>query len=685
MKLLIFEGSGKIATLKSLMASGKIPKMDFTFTNGHFYKISWKKDWKKEGMWINFDTFRPEYAVDSWKEDMLERLREKIEKADEVVIFTDNDFEWEVIAFSIYDYFKEHVHKFKRWTTPEISEHGLKKAFENLKDDYNHDVADAWIIRAVLDRIIGWWYSSIVYKKSNGLEDVSAWRCQSPSLGFLVEREREIRAFVPRDYYSIHADHGGFKSDHILNKTKDENEDLVFNETDAKSMFEKLSTVDKGSIIDYVESAYRTAPKPPYNGTSFQSDCSSILNIWLKEATEISQKLYEGGYVTYIRTDAIVLEDEKNDSIRDFVSQNYGGNKIPNSPIIYKNPESAQAWHMGICPVDVNLTPDKIAEELDSKSAKVYELIWKRAVASQMSPSEYVKQVITIDIAWEKFLYSAANRVEDGFLAVWNYSVDEEESEEDGWKWISDITIGSNINVKKIINTPHKTKPKARYTEAKCIVKMEALRIWRPSTFEPLLNKLKEKRYISVRNKKIYVEEKGEQVADIIESFAKKDIMDYSFTKKMEDLRDGVAKWTTKYLDLAREFFKGIKETLDENGVFIDENWFVKSVGSWQKAEATWHTCPICKKGNLMRKNTSKGEIISCDQSTYKDGKAWGCKYFNFIGLAEKTWEECPLCKGELIITTTKTGLKFKKCEFSVYDSVEKKNIWCWFKAIKMN
>lgn len=683
-KLFIFEGSGKKETFYKLVNSGKIPKAKMNSTQGHIYKIAWKVDWKKESIGISLDTFFPNYKLDDKKRDKIRELRREMEESDEVIIFTDSDFEGEVIAYSLYTEFKDLVHKFKRGTTPEISEKWINNALDHLRPLYDKNIMQAGVIRAVLDRIIGWTYSSIVYKKSNGMDNVSAWRCQSPTLRFLTERERDIRNFVPRDYYTIHATHPSFVSSHIKNKTVDINDNLVFNEEDGKNMEVKLKDIKEWIIQDYSETSYETKTKEPFNGTSFQSACSSILGLWMKEITEIWQKLYEGGYVTYIRTDAIVLEDEKNNDIINYINSNLWGKYVPKTPIKYTNPPSAQAWHMWICPVDVSLTPDDAKNELDTKSAQVYEIIWKRAVASQMWPAVYAKQNIKLSIWWETFIYSSATRTFDWFLAIWNYKVKDSDDDVDDSSWIDNITIGDKIVVKNIKLVPHKTKPKARYTEASCIDKMEALRVGRPSTYESLVNVLKERWYIDVKWKKVFVTEKGEAVSDIIMWFAENDIMDFNFTKRMEDLRDKLAKWEIEYLDLAKEFFENIKKTLDANGVYIDADWFVRSTSWWSssQAEDTWHLCPKCWNGKIMRKTTSKGEILSCSNSTYKDWKAWGCDYFNFLGTYEKTDEVCPLCKGELIITQLKNWTKMKKCQYGIYDAATKKTLWCWFKPI---
>ena len=548
---------------------------------------------------------------------------------------------------------------------------------------YDQSLADAWIIRAVLDRIIGWSYSSILYKKSNWMDNVSAWRCQSPLLRFLTEREREIRAFVPRDYYTIHADHKSFVSNHIKNKTLDDNEDLVFNEADGNNMLEKLKEEKEGTIIDYIESTYLTNPKEPFEMAGFNSACSSILWLSLAETTKIGQSLYEWWYLTYIRTDAIVLEDDKNNEIRDYINNNLGGKYLPAFPNVYKNPPEAQAWHMWICPVDINFTPQDAYAELPDKEAKVYELVWKRAIASQMPAAEYEKQLIKVSIKDEIFIYQAVKRSFDWFLSVWNYTVKDSDDDVDESSWINDVGIWNKIPVKAIKLVPHKTKPKSRYKEDTCILKLKSLRIWRPATHASFIETLLDRWYITIKSKKIYVTEKWEAVNDIIMSFAENDIMDFNFTKRMEDLRDDLTNWKIKYIDLAKEFFENIKKTLDANGVYIDSDWFVRTSWSWNANnpwEDTGHACPKCG-WHLMRKTTAKWEMIVCSNSTYKDWKAGGCTYFNFLGTYEKTNEICSTCKWNLIITTLKNWGKMKKCEFSVYDSATKKSIGCLSRA----
>jgi len=690
MKLLIFEGSWKEATLKQLMNSWKVPKCDFAYTLGHIYELKWKKDWKKESIAVSMENLRPTYWVMSDKKELVSKLRSKIEKADEVIVFTDNDFEGEVIAYSLYKEFKEYAHKMKRGYYTEISEKWINQWLENATADFNFSLADAWMARAVLDRIIGWTYSPIVYLQWNGITNVSAGRCQSPTLRFLAEREREIINFSTRNYYTVNAKHDSFTSHHVKNKTLDENENLVFSEENAEILKNKLSTVSEWKIESYEESSFQTNPKEPFNGTTFQEACSNVLWLGVDEITEIWQSLYEKWLLTYIRTDAIVLESEKNEEIRNLIKNKLGWDFLPRDVVKYKNPDSAQEWHCWISPVDVNLLPKNTPDTLTPNEKLVYELVWRRTIASQMPPAIYDKQSIIINIVDELFSYSNAKNSSLWFLKVWNYNVEEEDSESD-WdsKWIDNISESSIINVKWINTTAHKTKPKSRYKLASCIKQMDKIRAGRPATFKNILKSLEKREYIITKGKQqvITVTEKWLQAVDIIMWFAWNDIMDYKFTEKMENDRDALSKWKLTYDNFVKSFYANIKYTMDKYKIYIDDNWFVRSWNSNQNWQApvvkTGHECPLCKS-ELIKKQTSKWEIISCSASKYEWWKNSGCKYFNFIWDAERTWEECPLCKGELIIITTKTGLKLKKCEYSTYDSVEKKNIGCWFKAIKV-
>lgn len=675
------EWVGKRKKLQELISKKEIPKMELWFTNGHILKIKWKEDWKKESLGIDLQTYRPKYSVIQEKKQAIVELWEKIKRADEVIVMTDSDYEWEVIAFCLYAIFPKEKHKFKRAISQEISWPSINKALENLTDSYNQNNVDAGMIRAVLDRLIGWTYSSVVYKKWDWkLTNVSAWRCQSPTLKFLTEREREIRNFVPKDFYGLHVLLDcDIKASHVKNKTINKDESICFSKTELEGLLDKLKDVKEATVISTEDSIFETNPKEPFNNASFLSSCASILWLSAESITKIWQELYEAWYVSYIRTDAVELEPEKIAEIRDYIKSCYWEENLPEKPIQYKNPESAQASHMAIAPVNLSVSADDITAELWYDHWRVYELIFKRAVASQMPPVKTNKQKVILDIAWETFVFSAKQVVYDGFRMEWSYSWDTTEDDEEGSDFIK-VSEWETLDVKKIFSTEHKTKAPSRYNVWACVTKMDKLRIGRPATIPAIIKLLEEREYISIGKKSVIsVTPKWEEVMDIINDFAWNDIMDFDYTKNLEDKRDDISKGKITYNELAEKFFNDVKETIGKFWIFIDDEGFVQLWSSNKKAEDTWEKCPLCRDWHLLKFNTDKWMWITCTNGKYSNGKRRGCEYFNFFWLdSVATWKKCPVvwCNGELYVITTKNGKKIEKCMFSYYDK-SKWTLWC--------
>lgn len=675
-KLFIFEGAGKRWTLLDLMKKGEIEQADLGFTSWHILKIKGTQDGKAESLGVNLETFRPTYGVIPEKTDLLQKLKAQIERADEVVVFTDPDYEGEVIAFSLWSIFKEYKDKMKRAVSQEISGPAIRKALNELKPTYDTPNADAGMIRAVLDRIIGWAYSTVVYKKGNGeLSNVSAGRCQSPTLKFLTERELEIENFKPSDYYSIQAEHKTFQSGHILNKTVGANGKNKFTLEERDVLLQKLKGATEALVNKVERSFFETSPKEPFNNASFMSACASVLNFTPKQTTELSQKLYESGYVSYIRTDAIELEPEKIEEIRQYIKKFHWEKSLSKEVIKYKNPESAQASHMAIAPVNLSISKEQVQEDLWKDAASMYQLIFDKALSSQMANVVTEKQTVTVSIKGELFQYVAKSVVDNWFRKVWKYTGDKaDEGENDSSGFLTEIKKGDVIPVTKIKYSSHKTKAPARYNVASCITKMDKLRVGRPSTTATIINTLKDRGYIVIDEKGIIkVSEKGKEVCNIINDFASEDIMDFDFTKRMEDLRDDMAKGKVSYLDLATQFYTNIENTLKNNGVYINDEGFVKI---WTQGIPTGRDCPLCDDGKLERRIIDKGEFLICSNNRYKDSTS-KCSYFNFFGGTIKLDEKCKKCWADMRVFTLPSGQKIKKCEFSYWDWNSRTTVGC--------
>ena len=638
------------------MRKWEIPKAELAATIGHIMEIEWNKEWRSESVWIDFEVFEPNLRINPEKKDLVKDLETKIEEADLVYIMTDFDFAWQQISSELYDIYKKHKKKMLNAPFREVIAKYINESIENATSWPIHWMYEAGKTRLALDRIIGRWYSSLVSKYWNWLKDVSAWRVQSPALRILAERELEITKFASKPYFTIQAHHPDFLSWHEMNAFRDEDWNITFSEEEAEEMLKKLDWIKDAKVISYEEKPRSRSPYAPFKKSTLQAAASSILWMWTKQFDAVAQRLYDSWYTSYIRTDAVRLDDEKNEAILKLVAEEYPKEYQLKEWIYYENSKSAQEWHIWISPTKIEVERKVIDKALWEEFWDLYDLIRKRAIASQMPNAEYMTQKVILDIWWENFIVKWEKLLFDWFLKVYNFS-DEEEAEEDSW-WLEPLKKWDLVKVKKITTTEHKTKPKPRYNTASLIKILEKYWIWRPSTYSSILTTLEKRWYVELQWKKqvCYVTEKWIAVYEALMKFAEKDIMDFWFTSDMEEKRDELAKWKVKYLDLMKEFFEKISETMEEHWVFFNEDWFVRFNWSSKAVDVIYSEVldPFDKSTFLIERNSENWKYLKSE-----------INWANFPSDVEFTWEKCPDCWWPIMQATSQKWNLYKCCSFT--------------------
>lgn len=669
--LYVVEWPNKFKEFRKHMASWKIPKWEMWTTIWHFYQIT--NNDKNNNLWINIENFEPIYEVDPDKKQVLETLENQIKAADTVFVFADADFEWSVISYSMYDYFKKYKDKFIRIEFTDFDVKSILNAIEKRTPSYHEWAKRSWQARAVLDKIIWYWYSPIVRKKTNGLKQVSAWRVQSISLKMLAERELEISNHSISNYYTLWATNNKIgKAWHIWNKQKLEWWKFNFPKEEADRILEKIKWETEATVISYEEWKRTRKPRAPFRDTTFQIEGSSILKMSTKRLMDLWNKMVDAWFCSYVRSDSIVLQDEKIDKIREILKNDYEESFFPWEAIEYTNWKWAQEWHYWIAPINFDITPEFVEKAMGKdwkEAALIYNLVWRRAVSSQMSPARYDTQKLVLDIKGEQFTIRWEKMTFEWFLKVYNFR--EDDSEEENSKWFQSFKEWEKINISKITTEEHKTQPKPRFKEVSLVKALADAWIWRPSTRPWIIPNLssKTKQYIELiwdkKNPKIKVTEKWMAVYEALKDFTEKDILNIKFTSEMEDKIEGLSKLNWKkaadewYFKLMTEMFAPIKNVMDENWVSFWTGWNFWSWDFEKKYSDILDPLGNQKDQFLVIRNSAHWKYYNSELS-------WA-NYPNSIKILE---EKCPKCNNLLIEADSKAWNKYVFC------SASKVKIW---------
>ena len=639
--LVIVESPTKVKTIKKFLGSNYV----VVASNGHV------RDLPKSQMGIDIEHgFEPKYITIRGKGEILANLRKEVKKADKIYLATDPDREGEAISWHLMKALKLEGKKVYRISFNEITKNAVKASLKNARE-IDMDLVDAQQARRVLDRIVGYKISPVLWAKVK--RGLSAGRVQSVALRIIADREEEINSFIPEEYWSLDADFQVKGEKKTLSAkfygTKDE-KITIHSEEELNRILKDLETVSY-EVVD-VKKGERSKKAPlPFTTSTLQQEASKVLNFATSKTMRIAQQLYEGidvkgngtvGLITYLRTDSTRISEEADAAAKAYVGKVYGEEYAAgNTEEKKKDGKNIQDAHEAIRPSDVTRTPAQMKDSLTRDQFRLYQLIWKRFVASRMQPAKYETTSIKIGAGEYRFTVSASKVAFEGFRLVY---VESDEEKENGNILVKGIDKNSEITRKTFDYKQHFTQPPAHYTEASLVKTLEEQGIGRPSTYAPTISTIIARRYVAKENRNLYMTELGEVVNNIMkQSFAS--IVDVNFTAYMEGLLDMIAEGKVEWKTVISNFYPDLDEAVK---VAEKELETVKI-----EDEVTDVICEECGR-NMVIKYGPHGKFLACPGfPECKNTKP----YLEKIGVA------CPKCGKDIVLRKTKKGRKYYGCE----------------------
>ncbi len=637
--LVIVESPAKVKTIsKFLGANYKVMA-----SQGHV------RDLPKSQMGVDIEhDYEPKYITIRGKGDILAALRKEAKKADKVYLATDPDREGEAISWHLAAALKLEDKDIYRITFNEITKNAVKASLkEARKIDMN--LVDAQQARRVLDRVVGYGISPLLWAKIK--RGLSAGRVQSVALRMICDRENEIDAFIPEEYWTMEASLNikGEKKPLVAKFYGDRNGKIdIKNAAQMQKILDEVK--NSGFSIESVKKSEKIKKSPlPFTTSTLQQEAAKTLNMSTKRTMNIAQQLYEGvdikgrgtvGLITYLRTDSTRVADEAKVASKDYISENYGEKYIPQSSNAKKDDKKIQDAHEAIRPTDLSLSPALVKESLQRDQFRLYQLIWKRFVASQMAPAQYETTSVRIGAGEYIFTVSASKIVFDGFMSVYKTDDDNEETN----TLAKGLDENSVLTLDDVNGTQHFTQPPAHFTEASLVKALEEQGIGRPSTYAPTISTIIARHYVIKENKNLYISELGNAVNNIMMT-AFPTIVDVKFTANMESLLDGVAEGTVEWKEIIRNFYPDLKVAIDEAEKELEH---VKI-----EDEVTDVICDKCGR-NMVIKYGPHGKFLGCPGFPECHNTK---PYLEKIGVA------CPKCGKDVILKKTKKGRMFYGCE----------------------
>jgi DNA topoisomerase-1 len=676
MQLVIVESPTKASTISRFL--GKDFKVVASF--GHVRDLPERKF----GVDIKND-FKPTYVVIPKAKERIKEIEQEAKKAKLVILSTDPDREGEAIAYHLVYLLKLGKKKpYWRIVFHEITEQAIKEALKNpRKIDMN--LVNAQQARRILDRIVGYKLSPLLWRKvAKGL---SAGRVQSVALRLIVEREREIQNFKPQEYWTIEAilkksqapnskSQKEFRAFLVKKDGKKLDQFAIKNEKEAKKIVEELKDA-KFEVLKVERTEAKRNPPEPFTTSTMQQTAWQKFSWPAEKTMQVAQQLYEMGYITYMRTDSLNLSELALKMAESFILESFGKNYYQKR--IYKTKSKvAQEAHEAIRPTDVEKTPEILSEKLNEQQLKLYDLIWRRFLACQMTQAIFDRTEVEILAKNYGFLAKGQILKFDGFLKVYPMKFEEEE--------LPELEKGEILKVLKILPLQHFTQPPPRYTEATLIKELEKHGIGRPSTYAPILTTIQERNYVKKDEKKrFYPTAVGILVNDLLVKHFP-EIVDINFTAKMEDDLDKIANGEKGWVETLREFYEPFSENLNKKykeirgagilektekkcpkcgaqlfirvskyGRFLACSNYPKCKYTFDLENSTGIQCPKCKKGEIVKRKSKKGKIF------------WGCSNYpkcDFVLWNEPTGEICPKCASLLVKENKKIKCSNKNCDF---------------------
>ena len=639
--LVIVESPAKVKTIKKFLGSNYV----VTASNGHV------RDMPKSQMGIDIENdYEPKYITIRGKGEILAKLRKEVKKADKIYLATDPDREGEAISWHLSKALKLEDKKVYRISFNEITKNAVKASLKNPRE-IDMDLVDAQQARRVLDRIVGYKISPLLWAKVK--RGLSAGRVQSVALRIIADREEEINAFIPEEYWTLDADLKVKGERKLLTAKFYGTEKSKMTISSKEELDEIMKEVENAeySVAD-IKKGERTKKAPvPFTTSTLQQEASKALNFATAETMRIAQQLYEGvdikgsgtvGLITYLRTDSTRISEEADATVREYIREGFGEEYVSDGDVKKSSDKKIiQDAHEAIRPTDVTRTPAAVKEFLSRDQFRLYQLVWKRFIASRMQPARYETTSVKIAAGQYRFTVAASKIVFEGFRSVYTEAG---ETKEENNVLLKGLDMDSVLTKESLNSKQHFTQPPAHYTEATLVKTLEELGIGRPSTYAPTISTIIARRYVAKENKNLYLTEIGEVVNNIMkQSFPS--IVDVNFTANMESLLDGVAEGKVRWKTIIENFYPDLEAAVEKAETELEQ---VKI-----EDEVTDVICEECGR-NMVVKYGPHGKFLACPG--FPD-----CR--NTKPYLEKIGVPCPVCGKDVVIRKTKKGRRYYGCE----------------------
>ena len=636
--LVIVESPAKVKTIKKFLGAN----YEVAASNGHV------RDLPKSQLGIDVDhDYDPKYITIRGKGDILAALRKEVKKAEKIYLATDPDREGEAISWHLLYALKLEDKKVYRITFNEITKNAVKESLKHARE-IDMNLVDAQQARRALDRMVGYRISPLLWAKVK--RGLSAGRVQSVALRIICDREEEINAFIPEEYWSLD----------VNLKVKGEKKPLtakyhgtkagkqsINSEADAQAVMKSLEGAQYH--VAEVKKGERSKKAPlPFTTSTLQQEASKVLNFSTQKTMRLAQQLYEGvdikgegtvGLITYLRTDSTRVSEEAEKMAEEYITKHNGEKYAAGAGTEKKNSQKIQDAHEAIRPTDLERHPITMKEQLPRDLFRLYQLIWKRFVASRMTPAHYETTSVKIEAAEQVFTVSASRCVFDGFMSVY---VQEEDKEEEN-SLSGELNKESELEFLSFDPKQHFTQPPAHYTEASLVRALEELGIGRPSTYAPTITTILARRYVIKENKNLYVTELGEVVNNMMKE-AFPSIVDVNFTANMEALLDAVEEGTVKWKTIVSNFYPDLDEAVKNAEKDLEHVTIAD--------EESEEICELCGR-RMVIKYGPHGKFLACPGFPE-------CRhtlpYFEKIGV------QCPNCGKDIVVKKTKKGRRYYGC-----------------------
>lgn len=638
--LVIVESPAKVKTIKKFLGNNYV----VAASNGHV------RDLPKSRLGIDVENdFEPKYITIRGKGDILANLRKEVKKADKVYLATDPDREGEAISWHLSKALKLEDKKTYRISFNEITKNAIKNSLKNARE-IDMDLVDAQQARRMLDRVVGYKISPLLWAKVK--RGLSAGRVQSVALRIIADREEEINMFIPEEYWSLEANLKVSGERKPLTAKFYGTEDEKMTIRSQEQLDEIIKEIDDVPYyVEEVKKGERSKKAPmPFTTSTLQQEASKGLNFATAKTMRIAQQLYEGidvkgngtvGFITYLRTDSTRISEEADRNVREYIAAQYGEQFVADGKEKSKDSKKIQDAHEAIRPTDVSRTPAAVKDSLTRDQFRLYQLIWKRFVASRMQPARYETTSVKIGAGRYRFTVSASKVVFEGFKTVYTEA---DEEKEESKVLLKSLDKDSKLTKEGFESRQHFTQPPAHYTEAALVKTLEELGIGRPSTYAPTISTIINRRYVAKENKNLYLTEIGEVVNNMMkQSFPS--IVDVNFTANMESLLDSVAEGKVNWKTIIENFYPDIEEAVEKAEKELET---VKI-----EDEVTDVICDQCGR-NMVIKYGPHGKFLACPGFPE-------CR--NTKPYLEKIGVSCPVCGKEVVLRKTKKGRKYYGCE----------------------